>query len=1109
MRQSFSEYAKPIIESFIKYLEAKSYLLESENRERQLKVTATLLAEVEFALFLLTKVDEKERNPRAIQYLIYSHNMPYLNTLPTIYQYAIQKLNFFKPEWRIESILLSDLKRYEAITSAINRQQIKLDLSLNEERFQWQTTGLWDKYGAYDLLCKNPLNQAKVEPKFLSSVEAIIEREEPHTFSKVTIPSWMLQEEAHQVPKWKKASREKIAMKWSDLEDAAGEMDSIYRQDYLKRFQQLSLFTGGQLKEIHDLTVEGTEHWVGPLGVGKSTLIKVLSYYLTKKSATKKRVTIFVKDIAEVIELVEEFNHLHIKAEAIVSHNERKKHVAKYLLYMRSKHAKYALHQYNSPLAKRFLSTCPLLGYNNLQDKANPPCFQLVEVKAKDEIKSEEQIYRQSSKKCICPYFSTCSYTSMYHNLEETEVFVTTIQSALNTFVPSVVIDQKMTYYEFFNQYSDIVLMDEADKHQVTLDEEFMKRIDIFDERQMFLNNLQFDILQKTHYLSLKRTNLLAKKWLSNLDKTLYVLGDILYRIDNDISKEYVTKFLSKHRFTSVKLLRHFFVLLCFGQKDFPKNPDKNQLKRFNRFSLAVSEFNGIYKTPIYYQPPTKSKTVLCFLEIAHNDDEEAQLFLAREWLQKLFRKDYKAEDEQNLIERLVLAINFSKLEKYLGLLANHYPAIEKELDNSTRNYFHFFSKQRALYDGVVPAPAIGVQYGFLHDRSPLSAKQYSKLQAYHYKAIGRHLLINYSHLYEGFHHEQGAHAILLSATSFAPHSPKFNVQLPVKKVLTNKKQQSPKIHYTFKPIYDRDHAIRVSGVPVTAVNDVIRKLGRELVKQQYLSTIQQTLPTERQRILVVVSSYDKAKTLAKALIDAQMKEEELAVLVRTKEAESVCMQLTRDEIPRIVSSNPLIKYVIIPLSAIDRGMNILLEDDSGRAAFSAIVYCMRPYPVPSNLSERMRLSNIYCLNHYNVRESKEISISEQFNEIRNGNFSVLQAGFSQYGYEALGDDERLQMLMDYQVITFQLEGRLIRGQTEAYVYFLDSAFMPKTAQHESDTPKTSMIEGWRMLNTQLVNHREGYILSLLYKSRWEGLANLKIDLPEIGDEIDEDYGNE
>lgn len=1134
MRQKFNVFAKNVVDKLVQSLPSpqNTELLE-EQIEQQMKSDANQMVEVEFALYVLSKIAPNEKNPLSIQSLLYNHALFMNDETPRQYTYAVQKLSHWFPSWRIASILEGRIRTYRTCCQKYGRKQISFqqtkitnEQSTSESKltFSWQSLSIHDFTESYEQLCHQALTHNPLSHKFATVNKGLIADQFKNVYP-IGIPDWLRATNDYEPANWVQTDASSITITYDELIETAQEMDKVLpNHRYEERLNRLSFYDisafNGQMIENRHLNIDGTEHWVGPLGAGKSTFMKVLAFHLAHTAQTKKRLTIFLKDIAEVIELTEELLALQIKAEAIISYNERKNHTEKYLRYTASFKNEHPILNLSSPLARRLLSVCPLLGFNKLNKDFSPPCFSIVEKKSEtaniqDRRKTmDNHALYNNGQKCVCPYLSKCPYASMYTNLKDAQVFVTTIQSTIDTKVPSVVINKEMTFFEFLNLYSDIVILDEADKHQLTLDDRFMPDETLFDENSMYLATLQSEILKNPHIMRLSRTKPHINEWVSNFEKTSILLRDIASIIDNQNNRVNIKKFLSNKRFTSVLLLRAIMIECYFEQKRYPNGDlDAQRVEAFKQSMEAVHVFNQLYKAPDHYEKLIHNTLVKTFLEIVKSDDMNAQLYIAKSWFSNNFSSEYVTKKQNELAKQLILALNFVKLEKYLAFLSNHYSAIESELNPTAKSYFNFFGKKRRLYDGVTPVSYIGVQYGFILENSLEKQASLSRLKVFNYESIGRFLLTSYSNLYEGFDHKPSAHAILLSATSLAPYSPKFNVQLPVKRLLVNRDEENellirkaPQIKYTFAPQFDEEGAIRISGV-YEKLQHQIERLAKTFVDNRFLQKVTSKLPQNRQRSLLVMSSYEKSKMFAIALYKSDSKfSKEMAVLVKNIEPELEklnIMQITRDEVSEIAINHPHIKYVIIPLEAIDRGMNILLEDNSGIAAFSCILYLMRPYPVPSEQSEKLRRSNIFALETFSRKLlDSSSSLQETFNNLRKENFSIMQTGYTRYGYQALKDDERDSLLMDYQVIMYQLEGRLLRGGSDAFVYFIDSAFMPRTVEGKLDTYKTSMIKGWLHLNERLMQRPDHNIINLLYESRFEGLKNLIIDMPiSIDDE--------
>ena len=141
----------------------------------------------------------------------------------------------------------------------------------------------------------------------------------------VDIPSWFadLGAQEETVSATKKTCRDKIQFSFQDLLRAAEEMKQIVPDDYCHAVLHANKFHN-VIDTTGDLTIDKVINILGMVGAGKSTLMKVLSYYLSKHGY---RVVIVLNTVSEVIQMMRDLSKYKLDVSPLIGKSNQEKYV--------------------------------------------------------------------------------------------------------------------------------------------------------------------------------------------------------------------------------------------------------------------------------------------------------------------------------------------------------------------------------------------------------------------------------------------------------------------------------------------------------------------------------------------------------------------------------------------------------------------------------------------------------------------------------------------------------------------------------------------------------------------------------------------------------------
>ena len=204
---------------------------------------------------------------------------------------------------------------------------------------------------------------------------------------------------------------------------------------------------GSTVQTCWELTIREVVNMVGMVGSGKSTLIKVLSFWCHQHSL---RMVVVVDTVAETLSLQKYLSSLNVVASPLIGRSERLKYINQV-----SQPDEICL----SPAYSQYLTpVCLIDGMDEQHDAAivfgKEPCYLL----------------KKGGKHYLCPYFDQCSGTKMLRDCYTASVVVTTVAG----FAASRVGPSRETFLELVMREFDLVIFDESDRVQKTLDHFFM-----------------------------------------------------------------------------------------------------------------------------------------------------------------------------------------------------------------------------------------------------------------------------------------------------------------------------------------------------------------------------------------------------------------------------------------------------------------------------------------------------------------------------------------------------------------------------------------------------------------------------------------------------------
>src|SRR5262249_31432512 len=143
-------------------------------------------------------------------------------------------------------------------------------------------------------------------------------------------------------------------------------------------------------------------------------------------------------------------------------------------------------------------------------------------------------------------------------------------------------------------------------------------------------------------------------------------------------------------------------------------------------------------------------------------------------WLRGILGNKTRDSDASILEDKLTLALATGVLEDRLKIIVDHWNVAEEVFNLGAESEWLFRRPPRD-YGPLMPESPMGNLFGFRY----IVREQGGELQFFRCAGVGRWLLLHLHELFEHLDGIKGPPVLLLSATSWAPRSSSYHIQVP------------------------------------------------------------------------------------------------------------------------------------------------------------------------------------------------------------------------------------------------------------------------------------------------------------------------------------------
>ncbi|WP_433248944.1 hypothetical protein ACQPYK_01435 [Streptosporangium sp. CA-135522] len=950
----------------------------------------------------------------------------------------------------------------------------------------------------------------------------------------VTIPDWFPTQPAvrgHDVIP--RTDREPIEIVWTDLKDAARWGDTQEelngwpqesRSNWAERLERVTLEirqADNTFAESKILTIVGIIHMIGMVGAGKSTLVEVLILWCHLRG---KRVCVLADNVTSVLRKTVHLQALGVRAAPVLGQSNRVQHLTRLHRLTNPRDGRI------SPATNRMFDlTSTACSLEGLRDHSPEP-WEIRHAPCQGLLPEESTDGAQRPRSC--PAWHGCQRHRPSRDLVDAQVWVATTASLIHTPVPRQLNDEHLRYLELAWRRSDLIIVDEADQVQAQLDSVFSPEQQLIGEDYDAWLDEVIDRTKKTIRQAGREPmhELLVRQWLVNLDNA-NIAVDILY---SALSRDSVRpqpalsrRWLDKAYFTEWTLSQQLSQSWAgFGPvqsnshrpvEGWQDSPVYLRLRR--AFDKVIDDPLGAATS----DDPLTQKMVILTAQILRDANESIRLRRVMDWLESMAKELHEQglsisiDNLERQAVRLEFTLAVAVLAKSLDHAMDMFRAIEIELglEGTSSALFHRAPRD---YQPVVPDSPMGNVLGFQYlgddvDRRQGRAKM-GRLRFFRCSGIGRWVLL---HLHDLFStdSDRGPNVLLLSGTSWAGTSARYHIDIPVTAILTPPTKELDAVRgsrFEFFPLFAGDHSapIKVSGKFGEAREIALRQMVAELANpgagKSILEQHRDSLPPNRQRLLLLVGSYAEARLVAQHLVTLRKSWQDSVLHLVADDEEFTeswdgINSLRRSEVHTLARTSAWI--LIAPLLAVERGHNIL--NDDSQAAIGAAYFLVRPHPRPDDLSYVIQRANRWATHQIHnrfpaVEEPDRSALGRCASAFRSAGHRQWRWLLSlKLAYSSLPVREREALAWTQLVTIWQVIGRLVRGGVPAEVYFCDAAFAPGAArrsENSTDDGSLSLLVGLRDVLSPYFEpgstDPDTYLVEVLYGCLYEALAQLE-----------------
>ena len=779
-------------------------------------------------------------------------------------------------------------------------------------------------------------------------------------------------------------SKESIKITIAELLECAKKMSEINPNDYCYQILQQNVIkevNNGNVSISRELNIKQVVNIVGMVGSGKSTLIKILSFWANLHG---KQIVVVVDTVTEVLNLWQYLHEFGVKCSPLIGRSERLKYINQIV-----KSGETCLPM---QLSRYLTNACIVDGMDDTREESmvfgKEPCYSL-----------------KKGRNHLCPYFDICPGTKMLRECYSSSVIITTVAG----FAVSRVGKNKELFLEMVLDQTDIVVFDESDRVQKTLDHLFMPETS-FDS---YISECAEECGSYMRMTSQKREENRAAQYYDELQRqSVTVMSCVLKALRQELGEW--NRITYGDSFSALTLL--------------------DNLYRDEKYRISQKIYNSLYSLIDQENGQNPGNPLWKLLRVSCQSTD-FRLFdqLYAEWLEQekdSFHREKVTKTTRIQDARIKLIICLIYFDHFIRDLSDAYEACH-ETSYGQNELFGFLQSRFQEQQRILPSALCGNLFGMKKTDS-------QDIVLFRQFAFGRSLMNDLPYLKtdeEG--NAAGPHVVLLSGSSWADGSYEYHINRPVNYILEADEDKRAFLEKT--AFFESGLAERVSGS-----GDRRFEMLTALTKKSVDSIIEE-YDRKAGKILLIVNSYDQAVEVQKTL-QQELRKKQCDALVCRMISDAINLEncdgtIRRGEISKFAAMPDDI--LIAPAMAIERGHNIV--DETGHSALGAVFFMVRPMSIPDDVQEKGSKLNGYIESHCKREQGESVfDYNARIRRLATKRWQITN-GSRAYGLSELDYESQKDIVATLFILILQIFGRLARvtdtTKPAPHVHFVDGAF--------------------------------------------------------------------
>jgi restriction endonuclease in pPIWI_RE module len=852
-----------------------------------------------------------------------------------------------------------------------------------------------------------------------------------------------------------------------DLRRTAEEIDTllekrpdIRNRDWAKRLKALRFSVAnpdsGALEDrAGTFTIDGTEHIVGLMNSGKTTLTDLIT--VDGVLYRGMRVGQVVSSVGDVYAKVSFLRALGINAVPLIGNSSRGEHAARYWRTMVDETVSLVPDGITppDPAAGYANASCLLEPYRQVLRPDWAP-LAVREFPCRGRLREADV---EGSPPHDCPLIAVCPTQKALREVADAQVWVTTPQCLVGTKADPASADVR--WLEQAQHDMDLLIIDEADAVQQVLDQRFVQAEDLVGGEGGWTHRMDDYTNSAMARLSMAQvSDPQVQEWYELLqihEQAVFTL----YRLALSPGGKALRDLLGDGTFTAHSLFRQAARML----HGLPHNGDGDKA-----VEDSAEDFYQRFLQDFAEQPVGNAEhplqAVVARLAVFPRDEDGVREALD-EWINASATVNAKgsgAIDGDRPLLRLAVeaAIWAGRITYTFFEMVTLYPSVRDQLQLPDEERF-WLDRPPQDYRPLVPEAPMG---NILALRWTPARGGGASLQLLWVHGVGRWLL-HHAHDLLACEGIEGPHVILTSATSWIPGSSFYHIPIRPAAVLVQHDDDRDALlasTMAVRPIRAGGNGdpIFVSGRQGQDRHDALRQMVTALChpvggrRRSLVDELREQLPPGRQQVLFVVLSGAEAKIVSDAINN---KTPYRARHVVPDAAGPGAEGILRRQVGSFGMGDDHI--LVAAEMSIQRGYNILNADST--AALGAVIYLSRSHPPPADLQFPLSMVSELAMRHLlNPPAVIPGATAEAVSQLR---AQARQLWFGIIGrpvrFRTLDHERyRTAFVANNLVPMSQTIGRSIRGNQSTRVLLCDAAFAERLANGDEarDTARTSLV---------------------------------------------------